>query len=110
MEIGKAAFVVPASNPYSTTFLIIGRRLWAQSDQGSKIGDGLVEVTFSLVGPASIVISVGKFRVQADGLCAVGNRLVEFAIAAIGEAPMAIRRRIFGSSRMASVNATIAAS
>ena len=91
MEIGKAALVVPAANPYCATFLVIGRRLRVQFERRIKIGDGLVEVAVSLVGAASIVIGYGKFRVQPDGLGKVGNCLVEFAPAAVGEAPPAIR-------------------
>ena len=67
------------------------------------VGDGLVERRPSYRRRCPGCSTPRLFRVEADGLGVVGDGLVELALLLVGDAPVAVRLRRFGLSRMASV-------
>ena len=64
-----------ASSSFPWSFRAMPRLLWATAYFGSSsmawriAGDGLVQLPLVLQGDAEVVVGVGEFRVEFDGLC-----------------------------------------
>ena len=57
----------------------------------AKLGDGLVQLPLVLQGVAEVVVGLGEFRVEFDGLAVAGDGLVQLALVVQGVAEVVVR-------------------
>src|SRR5262249_30299766 len=63
----------------TTSARVIGRcKSVVETDRLIEISDGLVVLTFPVIGRCPVIPGQGKFRIALDGLVQFGNRLIVF--------------------------------